>query len=119
MLGEAERARAEGRDYEPASALLERIRDEREAAGPTAGRGRKKTAPEKVPAKEKRADARWMKKQTKKPSGSSPILSEWERSTRGQYGDTTFLVSTRRHNPRVVRRGERVSHLRCLNSVSG
>jgi hypothetical protein len=41
---EAELARAEGRDYEPASALLERIRMEREAAGPTAARGRKKAA---------------------------------------------------------------------------
>jgi hypothetical protein len=42
----------------PASVLLERIRKEREAAGPTAGRGRKKAAPEKAPAKEKRAAAR-------------------------------------------------------------
>ena len=48
---EAELARAEGRDYEPASVLLERIRKEREAAAPTAGRGRKKTAPAKGPAK--------------------------------------------------------------------
>jgi hypothetical protein len=48
---EAELARAEGRDYEPASVLLERIRREREAAGPTAGRGRKKAAPEKASAK--------------------------------------------------------------------
>ncbi len=55
---EAELARAEGRDYEPASALLERIRNEREAAGPTAARGRKKTAPEKAPAKDKRPAAR-------------------------------------------------------------
>ena len=55
---EAELARAEGRDYEPASVLLERIRKEREAAGPTAGRGRKKATPEKAPAREKRAAAR-------------------------------------------------------------
>ena len=55
---EAELARAEGRDYEPASALLERIRNEREAAGPTAARGRKKAAPEKAPAKTKRSAAR-------------------------------------------------------------
>jgi type I restriction enzyme S subunit len=55
---EAELARAEGRDYEPASVLLERIRKEREAAGPTAGRGRKEATPEKAPAKEKRAAAR-------------------------------------------------------------
>ncbi len=48
---EAELARAEGRDYEPASVLLERIRKEREAAGPTAGRKRKKATPEKAPAK--------------------------------------------------------------------
>lgn len=48
---EAELARAEGRDYEPASVLLDRIRKEREAAGPTGGRGRKKTAPAKAPAK--------------------------------------------------------------------
>ena len=34
---EAELARAEGRDYEPASALLERIRAER-AAAPTSGK---------------------------------------------------------------------------------
>lgn len=49
---------SEGRDYEPASALLERVRKEREAAGPTAARGRKKTAPEKAPAKDKRPTAR-------------------------------------------------------------
>jgi type I restriction enzyme S subunit len=55
---EAELARAEGRDYEPASVLLERIRKEREAAGPTAGRGRKKAAPAKGPAKDTRAGAR-------------------------------------------------------------
>ncbi len=42
---------------EPASVLLARIRKEREAAGPTGGRGRKKAAPEKAPAKEKRAGA--------------------------------------------------------------
>ena len=54
---EAELARAEGRDYEPASALLERIRNERDAAGPTAARGRKKAAPEKAPAKSKRSAA--------------------------------------------------------------
>jgi type I restriction enzyme S subunit len=54
---EAELARAEGRDYEPASALLERIRTEREAAGPTASRGRKKAASDKAPAKDKRARA--------------------------------------------------------------
>ena len=42
---------------EPASVLLERIRKEREAAGPTGGRGRKKAAPDKAPAKEKRAGA--------------------------------------------------------------
>jgi type I restriction enzyme S subunit len=45
---EAELARTEGRDYEPAGALLERIHKERETAGPIAGRGRKKPAPAKA-----------------------------------------------------------------------
>lgn len=55
---EADLARAEGRDYEPAGVLLERIRKECEAAGPPAGRGRKKAAPAKGPPKDMRANAR-------------------------------------------------------------
>ena len=42
---EAELARAEGRDYEPASALLERIRKEREATAPSSGRGARRPRP--------------------------------------------------------------------------
>jgi len=37
MLTEAELARAEGRDYEPASVLLERIRQEHESGGNVKG----------------------------------------------------------------------------------
>ena len=44
---EADLAHPEGREYEPISALLERIRKEREAAVPTGERGRgKKSTPE-------------------------------------------------------------------------
>lgn len=53
---EAELARAEGRAYEPASVLLERIRKEREAASATSARG--KAAPDKPPAKPRRARPR-------------------------------------------------------------
>lgn len=41
---EAALARAEGRDYEPASALLKRIRTERASEGAAAGAGRSRTA---------------------------------------------------------------------------